>query len=326
MKVIILFILIITYPLYPSSSTSNTTNFETLSSHLIIMTKQEIEKEFQELPPYAETFMLYFYPDTKELIPQSKALLSDLIKKADTKLPSMVNIISHFNKNENFELPTLRLDKVNQLLVEQSFKRQNELNLTQEPHEIFVFLMSHCCSKNSKSTVVLVGNDKVKNSIVLQNKQGSLNLDKAGATVDMKSSTKLPEEVRLMSEEEFSSRFGTINNNLPSTPKGFRVFFKEKSMELTEPSKALLPTIVETIYAKAPCIIDVIGHADTTASKKYNLTLSLDRAKSVASLLDNLGVDKRFLNLKGHGEENLFIKTADNITEAKNQNVEIFIK
>ena len=51
--------------------------------------------------------------------------------------------------------------------------------------------------------------------------------------------------------------------------------------------------------------LEIIGHTDSTGSKKHNLKLSLERAINAAKLLREYGLDKRFSIVKiiGKGGE-----------------------
>ena len=51
--------------------------------------------------------------------------------------------------------------------------------------------------------------------------------------------------------------------------------------------------------------IDIVGHTDSTGSKKYNLRLSKIRARNVAKLMREYGLDERFSfgKIIGKGEE-----------------------
>jgi len=73
-------------------------------------------------------------------------------------------------------------------------------------------------------------------------------------------------------------------------------------------------------------MVDIIGHTDTTGSNEINIKVSLKRAKYIESILKEKGVKAESLTAKGYGEEDLEVETADNVAEAKNRNVEIFIK
>lgn len=72
-------------------------------------------------------------------------------------------------------------------------------------------------------------------------------------------------------------------------------------------------------------LVDIIGYTDSTGSDSYNLTLSNQRATSVARTLAQFGVDSRRFFVEGRGEAN---PIADNSTEAgrsQNRRVEIRI-
>jgi outer membrane protein OmpA-like peptidoglycan-associated protein len=73
-------------------------------------------------------------------------------------------------------------------------------------------------------------------------------------------------------------------------------------------------------------MVDVIGHTDTVGSNQANAKVSLKRANYVKSMIEARKARVISLVAKGYGEEDLQMKTANNIFEAKNRNVEIFIK
>ena len=178
----------------------------------------------------------------------------------------------------------------------------------------------------SQSTVVLLDNGKTHNAVIVSNNKGSSMLDKVGSYVDLKDENKTASEVQHMSEKEIQSRFSKVLAAAPLQPVKYMVYFKPKSKELTDESKAVLVKVVATIKERTPCMVDVIGHTDTTGSNEVNIKVSLKRAKFIESILKEKGLDVVSLIAKGYGEEDLQVKTADNVDEAKNRNVEIFIK
>lgn len=318
--------LIMTFTLHTFAFNSETeTNFEVLPSHLIIMTKEEIEKKLTELPPNAEHHILYFDFESTKLTTDSENIIPKVLKGTEHKLPSMINIITSHDKNESFDLALERLERIDSLLSQKGFKHQHQ-NEKLDRNEMFLFLVSTCCMKKQQSTVVLVKNKKEENSILIQNKKGELTLDKPSATVDITNPNELPNSFRVMSQTEFDLRFGAVNNALPDATKTFMLFFKPQSTSLTEASKEELSSIISTINNHMPCVVDIIGHTDTVGSKPYNLKLGLKRAKAIGQLLEAQGINKKHLKLKSYGEEVLFIQTTDNVNEPRNQNVEIFIK
>lgn len=178
----------------------------------------------------------------------------------------------------------------------------------------------------SKSTVVLAENGKAKNAIVLQTKAGSVTLDRVGSYVDVSSSDDLPTTVKQMSNEEINARFGDVVNAHPSKPVKFILYFELNSAVLTDASQKLLPQVLQTVKERQPCLVDIIGHTDTIGTRKDNIKVSKKRAQSIATLLISEGMEEKAMRVRGYGEDDLLISTADNVDEPKNRNVEILVK
>jgi outer membrane protein OmpA-like peptidoglycan-associated protein len=62
----------------------------------------------------------------------------------------------------------------------------------------------------------------------------------------------------------------------------------------------------------------IAGHTDTVGTPAHNLTLSQDRARSIAAWFRKRGV-KLPISYEGFGETSLAVKTADNVDEIKNR-------
>ena len=73
-------------------------------------------------------------------------------------------------------------------------------------------------------------------------------------------------------------------------------------------------------------VIDVIGHADSDGADAYNLTLSQQRASSVAQYLVNRGVLADRLFVGGEGESRPIASNATAEGKAQNRRVEILIR
>jgi outer membrane protein OmpA-like peptidoglycan-associated protein len=178
----------------------------------------------------------------------------------------------------------------------------------------------------SQTTVVLLDNGKVHNAVIVSTDKGSSRLDKVGNYVDIKDKDSAVGEVKTMSKKEIESRFSKVLAAAPSKPVKYMVYFKPNSKELTESSKATLDEAIEMIGERAPCMVDIIGHTDTTGSNEANAKVSLQRAQLIESIIREKGIKVISMKAKGYGEEDLTVKTADNVAEARNRNVEIFIK
>ena len=176
------------------------------------------------------------------------------------------------------------------------------------------------------SMIVLGESDKSHNAVEVSHKEQRLTLDKVGEYVALSESKPMPKEPKKMSQEEIVERFSDAIDAEPAKAESFMLYFTNDGTTLKSNSQESMPLIVENIKKKSPCIVDIIGHTDTTGSSEKNVAISLKRAEIIRELLLNLKVDGQILNVKGFGEEDLLLATADNINEEKNRNVEIFIK
>ena len=177
-----------------------------------------------------------------------------------------------------------------------------------------------------KSLVVLLNNGKTQNAINVSNEKGSTHIDKVGGSVKLKDKEIAISEVEIMPKEEIQKRFSKALSASPKKALRYILYFKEGQMELTEDSLDTLTKALQSIKDYAPCVVDVIGHTDTAGSGQGNLRMSLKRANYMKKIIESKNINIHALIAKGYGEEDLLIHTADNIVEARNQNVEIFIK
>lgn len=64
----------------------------------------------------------------------------------------------------------------------------------------------------------------------------------------------------------------------------------------------VLGSVAKVLDKYESTMIEVAGHTDSTGSEAYNLNLSKDRAKSVATILANNQVDAVRMDIVGYGE------------------------
>jgi outer membrane protein OmpA-like peptidoglycan-associated protein len=186
-----------------------------------------------------------------------------------------------------------------------------------------IFFLAAC---GTKSTVLLLNSGKAQNAVVVSNEKGSQTLDKVGSFVTFKDKETAPSSPKEMDKEEISKRFASVLSATPLKAVSFRLYFQPSKMLLTEESSSTLKEAILAIKKHTPCVVDIIGHTDTVGTNALNLAVSLKRAKYVESLILEKNLKDISLFSKGHGEEDLSVKTPDNTDEALNRNVEIFIK
>ncbi len=86
-----------------------------------------------------------------------------------------------------------------------------------------------------------------------------------------------------------------------------------------------LDSVGKVLYKYEDTQLEVIGHTDSTGDDQYNMKLSQRRANSVASYLENRGIQAERLAILGMGETQ---PIADNSTangRAQNRRVELYI-
>lgn len=105
----------------------------------------------------------------------------------------------------------------------------------------------------------------------------------------------------------------------------FRVFFDHDSAKLNDDALATLGAAKVFIGDKMGARIVVTGNADTSGSAAYNEALAQKRADAVYAALIETGIPEHKVEIVGKGEGNLLVATDDNVKEAKNRRVDIFI-
>lgn len=67
----------------------------------------------------------------------------------------------------------------------------------------------------------------------------------------------------------------------------------------------------------------IAGHTDTKGTKKYNQSLSIERAKTVKKILIELGINSKNIKIIGMGESDLRVETSDETDHPANRRAEI---
>ncbi len=139
----------------------------------------------------------------------------------------------------------------------------------------------------------------------------------------------LPPGLELIVELNAPDRIQVAQATAPMLERDFRrelestrLGFHFDSTALTPETVYLVEPLVEMVREQGTLRLRIIGHADALGSESYNLGLSRRRAKSIAQLLVQNGVDPASLDTEGRGETQ---PTADNNSEdgrAKNRRVE----
>lgn len=180
---------------------------------------------------------------------------------------------------------------------------------------------------STKTTVVLVPDPDGKlGSAVVATSAGEVELTQTNEAVAVSDPNNKPAAPHILDQQEIDRRFGAALAIQPSPPDHFLLYFQHQSSILVQESKQQLAAAVEAITERQSQHISVIGHADTSGNRDYNLQLSRERAQQVQQLLIDSGIEPQFIQTTSHGEENPLIKTGDNTAEPRNRRVEIVVR
>ncbi len=190
---------------------------------------------------------------------------------------------------------------------------------------LYILLVLGGCG--AKTTIILLPetNGKVGHLIV-KNDGGTVDLKQARQATFVQGKQAAPSRPEVLTKEEIEANFRDALAALPEQPEHFILYFLKNSNRLTKDSRELLGKILVSIDVRHSRKIKIYGHSDTAGNKQYNLKLSKERAKTVANLLIELGVNPDYISATSHGESNPLIETADNTFEQRNRRVEVVIK
>ena len=104
------------------------------------------------------------------------------------------------------------------------------------------------------------------------------------------------------------------------------VTFASNQSSINPGFHATLDDVAAVLNRYDQSVVDIIGHADSDGAEDYNLTLSRQRASSVAQYLVNRNVLADRLYVDGRGESQPVATNATAEGKAQNRRVEILIR
>jgi outer membrane protein OmpA-like peptidoglycan-associated protein len=108
--------------------------------------------------------------------------------------------------------------------------------------------------------------------------------------------------------------------NMPSA-----ITFALESYAVEPQFRATLDEVAQTLSAYPSTYIDIYGHTDSSGTDAYNMTLSRNRAQSVANYLSTRGVASARIATQGFGESQPIASNETEEGRAANRRVEIRI-
>ena len=99
----------------------------------------------------------------------------------------------------------------------------------------------------------------------------------------------------------------------------FQLFFDFDRSNLTAAGRKVVAAIAGAAKAENYPKMLIEGYTDTVGSVKYNMALSVRRAKAVRRALGALGVPVGGITVVGHGKTDLLVPTRDGVREPQNR-------
>ena len=103
------------------------------------------------------------------------------------------------------------------------------------------------------------------------------------------------------------------------------ITFKTDSSDINSSFYPVLNSVAKVLNKYNNSTVLVSGHTDSTGSAEYNLTLSRERAQSVAAYLQGQGVKSSRFEVMGLGSSNPIASNETDAGRAQNRRVEIKI-
>ena len=108
--------------------------------------------------------------------------------------------------------------------------------------------------------------------------------------------------------------------------RSYLVFFDWDKATLTDRARQIIHEAADNSTRVQFTRIEVNGYTDTSGTAKYNMGLSIRRARAVQAELIKDGVPAGAITIQGFGETHLLVPTGPGVREPQNRRVEIIIR
>ena len=186
-------------------------------------------------------------------------------------------------------------------------------------------VVQHQPPRPATTVVLLPDADGVVGAVTITTTTGDARLvDQAFQSVSvMQGSTGLAQTHQL-EQSQVNQSYANLLKAEPTQPARFLLYFGVGA-ELLPESQARLAEIANTIRARAPTEVFVIGHTDTTGTDEINARLGRERAITVEQALKGRIPSLARVTAQGFGSRDLLVPTGPNVTEPRNRRVEVVV-
>ncbi len=179
---------------------------------------------------------------------------------------------------------------------------------------------------SSKTTVILLDSNQSDNGVVVTTEGGVIHLDRSYTRTILVRGSEAPEPSSDVERSSVREQYASVIEAHPAAPITLMFYFETGTTRLTPESKGRSAALIELIREREPCVVDIVGHADTVDTKAYNYELGVRRAIAVKAFLEQENVRMKRVSITSHGENDLLVPTRDGVDEPRNRRVEVIVR
>ena len=128
------------------------------------------------------------------------------------------------------------------------------------------------------------------------------------------------------SDKSLEPRHAALFSAMPRAPERFLLTFDTNEVTLDPDSQAKVPRLVAAVGERPGADVAIIGHTDSAGDDGFNDTLSEDRARAVAGIIEQAGVDVMIVEVVGRGEREPLVPNPPDGHERRNRRVEVIVR
>ena len=111
----------------------------------------------------------------------------------------------------------------------------------------------------------------------------------------------------------------------PRKPEDFVVYFDHDSASITDEARDVIKSAAAAAKKNKSIRVRIVGHTDTSGSRRYNEALAERRTKAVDKVLGWEGVNPLIIEPNSMGESDLAEKTGDSVKSFQNRRVTVTV-
>lgn len=174
-----------------------------------------------------------------------------------------------------------------------------------------------------KTIVILLQGDKALSSVIVKNKAGNTTIDQPNQLVSIQSQKQAPSAPKEINQEDLTNLLANTLEETQRKKLSYTLYFQENM--LAETSTGSFEDMLEQLKLRENPYIQVVGHTDTVGTVQKNDIVSAARANTIAKMIKDEKIQYLKIDIQSYSESNLAVPTKDNVFEALNRRVEVFI-